>query len=129
MGNAGIVRQQYDGRGVLLLRNPMDVAFAYQNWVYGGKTGKAPPEAFKGKEWEEAIDYVAYAWADHAIRWIEQIKKGTVLFYEKLLGSTAEKELERVLNVLGFHAIDGNRMRCTLANRNRTDHLRTNNSR
>lgn len=128
-GNAGIVRQQYDSRGVLLLRNPMDVVFAYQNWVYGGKTGKAPSNAFKGAEWDQTVDYVAYAWADHAIRWIEQIKNGTVLFYEKLVGSTAEQELERLLNVLGFHPIDPGRMRCTLAYRNRADHLRINKSR
>ncbi len=125
-GNAGIVHQQYDGRGVLLLRNPMDVVFAFQNWVHGGKTGKAPPEAFKGIYWEEAVEYVAYAWADHAIRWIEQIENGTVLFYEKLKGETAEIELERVLNVLDFHPIDANRVRCTLAHRNRTDHMRIN---
>lgn len=107
----------------------MDVVFAYQNWVYGGKTGKAPPEAFNGTKWEQAVEYVAYAWADHAIRWIEQIKNGTVLFYEKLIGNTAELELERLLNVLHFHPIDANRMRCTLAYRNRTDHLRINKSR
>ena len=96
------MHQQYDSRGVLLLRNPMDVVFTYRHWQHGGKVGIAPPEAFEGPKWEETIDYVAYAWADHAIRWIEQIKNGTVLFYERLMGVTAETELVRLLNVLNF---------------------------
>jgi hypothetical protein len=56
----------------------MDVMFTYRNWLHGGEVGKAPPEAFRGLQWEETVDYVAYAWADHAIRWIEQIEHGTV---------------------------------------------------
>ena len=123
------MHQQYDSRGVLLLRNPMDVVFTYRHWQHGGKVGIAPPEAFEGPKWEETIDYVAYAWADHAIRWIEQIKNGTVLFYERLMGVTAEKELVRLLNVLNFHPIDPDRMRCALAHRNRTDHKRQNKTR
>ena len=123
------MHQQYDSRGVLLLRNPMDVVFTYRHWQHGGKVGIAPPEVFEGPKWEETIDYVAYAWADHAIRWIEQIKNGTVLFYERLMGVTAETELVRLLNVLNFHPIDPDRMRCALAHRNRTDHKRQNKTR
>ncbi len=107
----------------------MDVVFTFHNLQYGGKVGSAPPEAFKGSEWEKTIDYVAYAWADHAIRWIEQITNGTVLFYERLLGNRADLELMRFLNVLNFRPIDSNRMRCTLAHRNRTDHKRLNKTR
>ena len=128
-GHAGIVHQQYESRGVLLLRNPMDVVFTFRHWQSHGKVDHAPPEAFKGPKWEEAVDYVAYAWADHAIRWIEQIKNGTVIFYEKLLGDAAEEELERLLNVLSFHPIDPDRMRCALAHRNRTDYKRQNKTR
>ncbi|XP_057380614.1 sialate:O-sulfotransferase 1-like [Daphnia carinata] len=124
LGHAGIVHQQYDRRGVLLLRNPMDVIFSFRNWQLAGKTGNASPDAFKGPEWEEIIDYVAYAWADHAIRWIEQIDQGTVLFYERLLGKTAENELRRLLNIIGFKPIDSDRMKCALSHRNRTDHKR-----
>ena len=107
----------------------MDVVFTYRHWQHGGKVGIAPPEAFEGPKWEETIDYVAYTWADHAIRWIEQIKNGTVLFYERLMGVTAETELVRLLNVLNFHPIDPDRMRCALAHRNRTDYKRQNNTR
>jgi hypothetical protein len=123
------VHQQYDKRGVLLLRNPMDVVFTYRDWLHGGKVGKAPPEAFRGSEWDATVDYVAYAWADHAIRWIEQIENGTVLFYERLMGKTASGELKRFLQVIDFHPVDPVRMRCTLDHRNRTDHKRLNKTR
>lgn len=105
----------------------MDVVFSYNNWVHGGKIGYATPESFNGSRWDDTVDYVAYAWADHAIRWIEQIEHGTVLFYERLKGKTAEKELERFLKVLDFQPIDRERMQCTLAHRNRTDHKRLSN--
>lgn len=128
-GFGGLVHQQYDKRGVLLLRNPMDVVFTFRNWHYGGKTGVAPPDAFRGPQWDETVDFVAYVWADHAIRWIEQIEQGTVLFYEKLLGSNADLELERLLEVMDFHPIDRDRMQCTLAHRYRIDHKRQHKSR
>jgi hypothetical protein len=35
-GHAGLVAQQYFGKGVLLLRNPMDVVFTYRNWLTNG---------------------------------------------------------------------------------------------
>ncbi len=74
------MHQQYDKRGVLLLRNPIDVVFTYRDWRHGGKVGKAPPEAFRGPEWDATVDYVAYAWADYAIRWIEQIEMAPFSF-------------------------------------------------
>ncbi len=121
--------QQYGNRAVLLLRNPMDVVFTYRHWLISGKVGNAPLEAFSGPQWEESVDYVAYAWADHAIRWIEQIEKGTVIFYEKLLGEKASDELDRLLKAMDFQPIDPHRMRCALSHRNRTDHKRLNKTR
>jgi hypothetical protein len=35
-GHAGLVAQQYFNKGVLLLRNPMDVVFTYRNWLTNG---------------------------------------------------------------------------------------------
>lgn len=107
----------------------MDVVFTYRNWQLAGKVGKAPPEAFKGPDWDELVDTVAYVWADHAIRWIEQIKNGTVIFYEKLLGQHADKELERMLVAMHFHPVNPDRMRCALKHRDRTDHKRANKTR
>lgn len=108
----------------------MDVAFTFRNWQLAGKTGYAPPEAFKGQDWKKIVDYITFAWADHAIRWIEGTKKGTVVFYEKLLGEDASRELKRFWKAMEFkEPINPERLRCTLAHRNRTDHKRTNKTR
>ena len=88
--------------------------------------GTAPPKAFRGREWDEVIDYVSYAWADHAIRWIEQIKEGTVLFYEHLKGKKAAEEIERLLDAIHFSPIDPERLNCALSHRDRNDHKRVN---
>ena len=106
----------------------MDVVFTYRHWQLAGKVGKAPPEAFRGREWDEIVKYVAFAWADHAVRWIEQIEKGTVIFYEQLLGQNATLELERLLEAMDFkpRPVDPERLRCTLAHRSRSDFKRTN---
>ncbi|XP_057371252.1 sialate:O-sulfotransferase 1-like [Daphnia carinata] len=129
-GYSDILRKVYDYRGVLLLRNPMDVVFTYRHWQLAGKVGTAPQEAFQGPQWKKVVEFVAYAWADHAIRWIEQIEKGTVIFYEQLLGRNASTELERLFDAMDFKPspLDTERMRCTLDHRDRTDHKRLNKS-
>lgn len=121
------IRNTYEYRGVLLLRNPMDVVFTYRNWqVTGNKTAKASPKSFQGRQWDEIVEYVAFAWADHAIRWIEQLKQGTVIFYENLLGPKAAIEIDRLMKAIHFSPVDPERVRCALAHRSRTDHKRVN---
>lgn len=108
----------------------MDVVFTFRHWQFAGKTGQAPRENFTGQDWDKVVDYVAFAWADHAIRWIEETKKGTVLFYEQLLGQNATLELERFWRVMEFkEPMNPDRLRCTLAHRNRMDHRRVNKTR
>ena len=123
---SNIINTTYNYRGVLLLRNPMDVVFTYRHCMLEGKVGVAALEAFRGPEWDEIVNFVAFAWADHAIRWIEQIKNGTVVFYENLLGDNAQLELERFLEAMDFKPwpIDPDRMRCTLAHRHHGDYKR-----
>ncbi len=106
----------------------MDVVFTYRHCMLAGKVDNAPPEAFQGQEWNEVVKFVAYAWADHAIRWIEQIKNGTVIFYEKMHGDSAILELERLLDAMDFQPrpVDPERIRCMLEHRNRMDFKRTN---
>jgi len=103
--------------------------FTFRNWqVTGDKVGHAPSSAFQGPEWDEVVEYVAYVWADHAVRWIEQLKQGNVIFYENLLGDGAPKEIERLLDTIGYphRPVDPERMRCAMSHRNRTDHKRVN---
>ena len=95
----------------------MDLVFTFPGWR------NIEGETIKGSEWDETVDYVASAWADHAIRWIEQTRNGTVLFYEKLKGTLAYEELDRLLRDLNLQPIDYIRMQCVMANRDRnTDH-------
>ena len=104
--------QQYEGHEILLLRNPMDLVFAFPNWRNDGET-------FSGSEWDKIVDFVSYSWADQAIRWIEHTQNGTVLFYEKIKGTLAFVELERLLRDLYLQPIDYTRLQCVVAHQNR----------
>ena len=57
--------------------------------------GTVSPVNFKGPVWNNYVNCVTYVWADHAIRWIQNIQNGTVIFYEKLLLEDTETELNR----------------------------------
>lgn len=123
-------KTQYGNRGILLVRNPVDVLFTYAHYVKTmDQIGTVSPDAFHGPQWEKYVEYVAFAWADHAIRWIETIENGTVIFYEQLLRGDTESELKRLLNAIHFRdsiesVVDPERMRCTLDHKNRTDRKR-----
>ena len=124
-GYAEKIRDDYNYRGILLLRNPIDVAITFRHFLDGGQTGTAHPVAFRGSSWDEFLEAVATSWADHAIRWIEGIRNGTVIFYE-MLQREPETELNRLLRAIHFPAASNERMRCTIAHRNRTDRRRMN---
>lgn len=128
---SNIINTTYNYRGILLLRNPMDVVFAHQNHLLVGKFNEAPEDAFRGPIWDELVDAVAFAWADHAIRWIKQMKQGTAIFYENFLGDNAQHELERLLNAMNFKPqhLDPERMRCLLIHRNQSEYKRSNKTR
>ncbi|KAK4025386.1 hypothetical protein OUZ56_014459 [Daphnia magna] len=124
-------RDYYQHRGILLIRNPIDTLFTYAHYLLSGndQKGTGTPEDFAGPHWDEHVDYVALAWADHAKRWIQNIKEGTVVFYERLLQDT-ENELRRLLKAIHFTdpnrpPVDPERMRCTLQHKNRSDRKRT----
>ncbi|XP_057371251.1 sialate:O-sulfotransferase 1-like [Daphnia carinata] len=128
---SNIINTTYNYRGILLLRNPMDVVFAHQNHLLVGKFDVAPVNAFRGPVWDELVDAVAFAWSDHAIRWIEQMKQGTAIFYEHFLGDNAQHELERLLDAMNYNPqlLDPERMRCLLAHRNQSEYKRSNKTR
>ena len=86
-------------------------------------------DKFKDPQWNNYVNYVTYAWADHAIRWIQNIQNGTVIFYEILLLEDTETELNRLLRSINFTdpqhpPVDPDRMRCTLKHKNRLDRKR-----
>ena len=96
----------------------MDLVFTFPN------ERNNDDETIKGSEWDERVDYVASAWADHAIRWIEQTRNGTVLFYEKLKGTLAYEELDRLLRDLHLQPVDYIRMQCAVTYRDRNTNLK-----
>jgi hypothetical protein len=68
---------------------------------------------------------VSKEWAEHAIRWIQNIRNGTVIFYELLLQDT-EDELNRLLRAVNLiDPVDPERMRCTIKHKKRTDRKRS----
>ncbi len=123
----------YKNRGILLLRNPVEVLFTSAHYLWSGnqQNGTVSPDLFAGPKWDDYVSKVAKEWADHADRWIQNIQNGTVIFYEKLLlEDTAEAELNRLLRAINFidphhPPIDPERMRCTLLHKNRSDRKRS----
>jgi hypothetical protein len=120
-------REEYEKRAILLLRNPIDALFTFRHYIMAGddQKGTVSPMTFKGPAWNHYVNYVAYAWADHAIRWIQNIQNGTVIFYELLLQDT-EAELNRLLRAVNvsIDPVDPERMRCTIKHKNRSDRKR-----
>ena len=127
-----VIRENYQHRGILLLRNPIDALFSFVLYLMAGQDqiGTVSLLAkFKGPQWNSYVNYVTFAWADHAIRWIQNIQNGTVIFYEKLLLEDTEAELNRLLRAINFTdphhpPVDPDRMRCTLKHKNRLDRKR-----
>jgi hypothetical protein len=124
-------RENYQHRGILLLRNPIDALFSFCHYLLTERDqiGAVSAVNFKGPAWNNYVDYVTYAWADHADRWIQNIQNGTVIFYEKLLLEDTEAELNRLLRAVNFTdshhpPVDPDRMRCTLKHKNRMDRKR-----
>ena len=115
----------YDNAAVVLLRNPIDAAIAFRNYVGSGnnKTGIADYSWFHGAEWQAYLEFAAYAWADHAVRWIDGMRHGVVAFYENLLHDT-EAELKRILRKFYPVPIDEARLKCVVKLKNVTPHKR-----
>jgi hypothetical protein len=127
-------RENYQHRGILLLRNPIDALFSFCHYLlteqdHSDQIGTVSTIFFKGPAWNSYVNYVTYAWADHAIRWIQNIQNGTVIFYELLIIGDTEAELNRLLRAINFTdphhpPVDPDRMRCTLKHKNRLDRKR-----
>ena len=122
-GYAEKIGKKYNYRGILLLRNPIEAAITYRHYQQGGQTGIASPAAFHGPLWDSFLGDAAKTWADHAIRWIQGIRNGTVIFYE-MLKRDPEKELGRLLRAINFTNVSLERMRCAISHSNRTDRKR-----
>jgi hypothetical protein len=114
---------KYEKRGVLLLRNPIDAIISYRNYLSGGHKGMAGADRFAGSEWDAFVRTTCFSWTDHATRWIDGIKNGTVIFYENLIHET-EAELKRIIPQFYSAPIDPDRLKCAIDHKNRIDRKR-----
>ena len=105
------------------MRNPIDAAIAHRNYEFGGQTGMAREDRFSGPEWNEYVQAASLSWADHAIRWIDGIENGTIIFYENLVHET-EAELKRIIPFFYSEPVDPVRLKCTIAHKDRIDRKR-----
>jgi hypothetical protein len=89
-------------RGVLLLRNPIDAAIAFRNYLSGGHTGMAEADQFTGPGWDEFVRKTCFYWVDHATK----------------------QELKRIIPQFYSAPIDSDRLKCAVDHKNRTDRKR-----
>ncbi|KAI9559232.1 hypothetical protein GHT06_016021 [Daphnia sinensis] len=105
--------EKFEGKGILLIRNPFKAIQSYLNFEHGGMTGLAPKSAFLGKEWGDFVRHSVYSWELLATVWIGGLKHGGVVYYENLYYNTSF-ELKRILKMIGFNDYDKERFDCGL---------------
>ncbi|PSN56171.1 hypothetical protein C0J52_01448 [Blattella germanica] len=93
----------FRGRGILLVRNPYEALVSYRNFLYGGHTGFAPHNRFKGPEWERFASQLAIVWRELAATWINYTRghEAMVLHFENLR-LNPRHDLSRILDYLGI---------------------------
>ncbi|XP_021940466.1 WSC domain-containing protein 1-like isoform X2 [Zootermopsis nevadensis] len=104
----------FQGRGILLLRNPYEALLSYRNFLYGGHTGFAPHSRFRGPEWERFATQLAVVWKELAATWINYTRghEAMVLHFEKL-HLYPHHDLSRLLDYLGI-SVDEQRIGCVM---------------
>ncbi|XP_065348218.1 sialate:O-sulfotransferase 2-like [Cloeon dipterum] len=103
----------FKGRGVLLLRNPYEAIISYRNYLYGGHTGFAPYDSFRGPEWEQFAIRLTEIWRELAATWIVYSRDAMVLHYE-LMKNEPITHLKGILHFLKF-PVDNQRLMCVVS--------------
>lgn len=102
--------RSFDGRVVLLLRNPYDAILSFHNFLYGGHTGFAPLKNFERSEWADFALHEVRQWLITAVDWTSHATDLLVVHYESLVDDPAP-QMERVLHFLRL-PVDAGRLRC-----------------
>ncbi|XP_046645956.1 WSC domain-containing protein 2-like [Daphnia pulicaria] len=118
--------EHFRGDGILVIRNPFKAILSYRNFAFGGNmAGLAPVEAFKqGIEpvkignrkistWDQFISRSVASWEMLATVWIRGLKRGGVVYYEKLRRDTGP-QLLRMAEMLGIPDVNKDRLECVL---------------
>jgi len=121
---AGI--REFQGNGILLIRNPFKAIISYRNHRLGGFVGYASEAAFSqtetppgGLSWKSFVTRNIESWEELAKVWILNLKRGGVIYYERLVHDT-ESELRRLLKMLSISSVDEERMDCVLRHKDDT---------
>jgi len=127
--------KQFNGDGILIIRNPFDAIVSYRNFVIRKLDGHAPPEAFSHSPnlhpgititWDHWVLDNILVWETVSTTWIRNMKRGGVVYYENLRDDT-ESELRRVLKMLSF-PLDEERLNCVLQHKDRNAFKRRKNN-
>lgn len=109
------VKNDFGGRGILILRNPYDAILSDHNFLFGGHMGVGPPTNYDRSDWEEFVSLETASWLDLAMNWV---KEGQVLVvhYEQVKTNLVP-EMKRILKFLGV-TVNKDRLDCLLKHRN-----------
>jgi len=105
---------QFNGDAIFLIRNPFEAIISYRNNAHhDAESFLSDKSLAKIEAWDYWVTSAIVSWETLAITWIGNLKRGGVVYYEKLVHHPNE-ELHRALKMLGMENIDENRLICTL---------------
>ncbi|KAK4027065.1 hypothetical protein OUZ56_016084 [Daphnia magna] len=104
--------EEFNGKGILIIRNPFKAIRSYRNFDFTGMVGAAPESAFSGTKWDNFVSRSVAGWETLATVWIRGLKQGGIIYYERLHRET-RSELKRLLKMLGL-GYDKERLECVL---------------
>ncbi|KAK3874549.1 hypothetical protein Pcinc_020508 [Petrolisthes cinctipes] len=104
--------KQFNGTGILLLRNPYRAILAYHNYLFGGHIGFAPVSNYRRKDWGTFVHIQARSWLDAAVNWTRYGGSVHVLHYEHLRNDPA-LHLAKALTFTGITPLP-HRLKCLM---------------
>ncbi|XP_059097809.1 WSCD family member AAEL009094-like [Tigriopus californicus] len=116
--NEAHVTKDFEGRAILLLRNPYAAILSDHNFLFAGHHGRAPPSNYARKDWNQFVAIQMSRWLEMAANWTlnSNPSKVLVLHYENVK-SNPEREMRKVLNFLQIPA-DPSRLSCMQMHKN-----------
>jgi len=109
-----LIRNEFHGRGILIMRNPYDAVLSKFNYLYGGHHGTAATNHFDRPDWDKFVEIEIKDWLLMAVNWIQTGSPDTlhVLHYENVK-SDLRGEIKNLLLFLGIIP-DDKRINCLL---------------
>ncbi|XP_076054693.1 uncharacterized protein LOC143033305 isoform X2 [Oratosquilla oratoria] len=102
--------KDFNGTGILIIRNPYRAILSHHNFIFGGHTGFAPVSNYRRKDWDSFVHLQTKSWLELALNWTLNADNLLVVFYEDIMDDPA-KEMRRVLNFRGL-PVSLHRLQC-----------------